>query len=232
MTISLPVGGNMKGAGIYRIGAYGPEFAGRIEKEGLTADITSGGAYRVGYDLVPPRVKLVDTVDTVARVSLTDGGSGIDERSIAVRSGNTAVPWRFDAAASAIDIDCAGLAAEDDYIFVTVADRSGNEVSERIAAGASARPVMLVVRQNVPNPFNPSTRISFAVSKTATVTVDVFDLVGRKIAVLADRPFKAGEHSLVWDARDGDGRPVSSGTYLFRITAGGRTESRKMLLLR
>ena len=90
----------------------------------------------------------------------------------------------------------------------------------------------LTVRQNVPNPFNPSTRISFAISKTAAVTVDVFDLVGRKIAVLVDRPFAAGEHSLVWDARDADGRLVSSGTYLFRITAGGRSESRKMLLLR
>ncbi len=232
MTIVLPFEGDAKGAGIYRIGANGPEFAGRSGDTGFTAGITSGGAYRVGYDLVPPRVKLLDTVNTVARVSFSDGGSGIDERSIRVNAGGTSLPFSYDKTNSRIDIDLTGLSDDDGFIDVAVADRSGNQAADRIAVGASARPFVLSVRQNVPNPFNPTTHISFAVSKNADTTVEVFDLVGRRIAVLADRPFKAGEHSLVWDARDADGRAVSSGTYLFRITAGGHSEARKMLLLR
>jgi hypothetical protein len=83
-----------------------------------------------------------------------------------------------------------------------------------------------------PNPFNPSTRISLIIDQAQNVELAVFDLTGKRIAILADRWFETGGHSLGWDGRDLLGHAVASGTYLLRMVNDEGVASEKMMLVR
>lgn len=83
-----------------------------------------------------------------------------------------------------------------------------------------------------PNPFNPATTISFTLSSAQKARLEIFDILGRKVKMLADRKFEAGEHSIVWDGTDQNGFDASSGVYFYRLSTDGGQTTRKMLLLR
>lgn len=87
-----------------------------------------------------------------------------------------------------------------------------------------------VLLQNRPNPFNPATRIGFALPKAGRARVAVFALDGRLVRDLADRNFPAGYAELSWDGRDGAGLAVPSGVYFYTLEADGRRETRKLTL--
>ena len=86
--------------------------------------------------------------------------------------------------------------------------------------------------QNYPNPFNARTTISFALMQSADVTLEVFNIVGQKVTVLADDLYQAGHHDIIWDGRDSGGQPVASGVYYYRLTAGDYSETNRMTLLK
>ena len=88
-------------------------------------------------------------------------------------------------------------------------------------------PTAFALAQNYPNPFNPVTDIAFAVPVACDVTLEVFNVLGQKVATLLDGRFDAGEHSVTWDAT-----AQSSGVYLYRLTASEVVETKKMLLLK
>lgn len=92
--------------------------------------------------------------------------------------------------------------------------------------------IPLTLRQNSPNPFNPSTSISFYLPQAGHVRLEIYDVNGRLVDVLADAQFAGGEHSVDWDGRDRGGSSVSSGVYFYRLIAGKESLSRKMVLLR
>ncbi len=91
--------------------------------------------------------------------------------------------------------------------------------------------VSFVLRQNIPNPFNPFTTISFDLPEPEVVSLDVFDVSGAFIATITTGALPAGRHQRVWDGRDSRGTRVGSGVYLYRLQAGKRVQTRKMLLL-
>ena len=97
---------------------------------------------------------------------------------------------------------------------------------------AAEVPTVFTLSQNTPNPFNPSTAIAFALSRPERVRLTVYDALGREVALLASGNFSAGSHTVRWEGRDGRGNAVSSGVYLYRLEAGGKSEVRKMLLAR
>jgi hypothetical protein len=88
-------------------------------------------------------------------------------------------------------------------------------------------PADFVLYQNYPNPFNPSTNIRFGLPEKSHVLVEVFDIVGRRVAILADREYSAGYHGVRLDARNFGG-----GVYFFRLTASGFVETRKLILVK
>lgn len=88
-------------------------------------------------------------------------------------------------------------------------------------------PVEFHLGQNYPNPFNASTIIQYTLPKTSDVTIDTYDLLGRKVETLVNKHQPAGYHQVIWNADD-----VSSGIYFYRITAGEFSQSRKMILLK
>jgi subtilisin-like proprotein convertase family protein len=85
---------------------------------------------------------------------------------------------------------------------------------------------------NYPNPFNSVTTVKFGVPQTADVKITVFDILGRKVRVVADREFVPGYHSVLWDGRDSRYREVSSGIYLFRMRSGDRVFHSRAVLLK
>jgi len=86
--------------------------------------------------------------------------------------------------------------------------------------------------QNMPNPFNPNTVIVFAVPRPSEVRVEVFNVLGQKVKTLANEFSKAGYKRVEWDGTDDNGSSVASGVYLYRMTAGDFSETKKMLLLK
>jgi hypothetical protein len=81
--------------------------------------------------------------------------------------------------------------------------------------------------QNYPNPFNPSTTLSFYIPHSSFVTLKVYDILGREVAILANEGRPAGRYTVHWNASDN-----SSGAYFYRLQAGDFTMIRKMLLVR
>ncbi len=90
----------------------------------------------------------------------------------------------------------------------------------------------LALSQNFPNLFNPSTVIRYGIPTMVRVTIDIFDVSGRRITRLVDEVQDAGVHSVQWSGRNSDLNAVSSGVYFYRLTAGKESVSRKMILLR
>jgi hypothetical protein len=88
-------------------------------------------------------------------------------------------------------------------------------------------PKSVVLKQNYPNPFNPQTTISYSLPKASLVTIDIYDLLGRKLETLFDGKKDAGSYSIIWDASE-----RSSGIYFCRIKAGEISINRKMALLK
>ncbi|MCC6964612.1 MAG: T9SS type A sorting domain-containing protein, partial [candidate division Zixibacteria bacterium] len=86
--------------------------------------------------------------------------------------------------------------------------------------------------QNYPNPFNPTTTIEFSVPRRSQVVIDIYNQLGQTVRSLVDEEKTAGVYRITWDGTDTSGRPLSSGVYLYRITAGDFAQSKKMLLLK
>ena len=83
-----------------------------------------------------------------------------------------------------------------------------------------------------PNPFNPSTTISFFLPRPVETTLTLFDVRGKLVRVLAEEVMEEGHHRIVWDGKDENGVEAPSGIYFSRLRAGPETIARKMLILR
>jgi len=94
-------------------------------------------------------------------------------------------------------------------------------------AVAADAPSAFAVAQSTPNPFNPTTTISFTIPEAGNVTVDVFNVAGQKVDTLVNDFMDAGSHSVVWD-----GSNRASGVYFYTVTSGEFTKTMKMTLLR
>lgn len=88
-------------------------------------------------------------------------------------------------------------------------------------------PIEYFLGQNYPNPFNPITVISFALPEASDVKLEIYNIMGQKVATVADRRFEAGNYSVEWD-----GSRVASGVYFYKLTAGEFVETKKMVLLK
>ncbi|GEM_PF-1867716 len=89
-----------------------------------------------------------------------------------------------------------------------------------------------MLNQNYPNPFNPSTVISYQLAVSSEVSLKIYNLLGQEVRTLVKSRQSAGEYSVLWDGNDNKGLAVSSGIYIYRLTAGKSVQSKKMVLLR
>jgi len=97
------------------------------------------------------------------------------------------------------------------------------------APGLAGLPIL---RQNVPNPFNPSTTLTFVLAKRDRVEISIYGVSGCLMRTLVDDVRSAGSHEAHWDGRYSTGRPAASGVYFARLEAGGEVVTRKITLIR
>ena len=91
----------------------------------------------------------------------------------------------------------------------------------------SAIPKKYSLSNNFPNPFNPSTKIEFALPEAGITSLIIYDLLGREVKRLIDGQLSAGYHSLTWNATS-----AASGIYFYRLTSGSFVDTRKMVLMK
>jgi hypothetical protein len=112
---------------------------------------------------------------------------------------------------------------------------TGGERRLRVTAtaGGTVLPPTAVAREGLsfvyPNPFSRSTGLTFALARSADIEVELYDIVGRRVAGLSRKAAAAGEHVLVWDGRDDGGRAVQSGVYFARWAVGAERGTRRLV---
>jgi hypothetical protein len=104
--------------------------------------------------------------------------------------------------------------------------------STSVEPGGRDLPAVVSLDGNYPNPFNPATRIAFALPRDVEVDLAVYDVSGRRVATLLSGMVAAGRHEVLWTGRDDRGGHVASGVYFSRLVAGGELQTRKMMLLK
>jgi hypothetical protein len=120
-----------------------------------------------------------------------------------------------------------GLDSEDVFEFNTNLLNNLGTISS-----LEVKPESFNLNQNYPNPFNPSTTISFAIPDPVHVKITIYNLLGQRVKILADKMMYPGNYNVRWDGRDQFYRSVSTGTYFYMLKAGDFTDIKKMVLIR
>lgn len=110
-----------------------------------------------------------------------------------------------------------------DCVLLMTKDSSNAPMSAVVEGEA----VKLTLHGNRPNPFNPTTRISFTLPNATHVRIDIFNLLGQKIETLVDKQMQAGKHAVVWNALH-----QASGVYFYRVQSDDFVETRRMILMK
>ena len=142
----------------------------------------------------------------------------------------------FGGALDSVFVINVNLNTETDYnqrIQIRFYDQEGKEILAGIALlKITPVPARYALGQNYPNPFNPTTTIRFELPEDTHTRIAIYDLLGREIVQLANRPIRAGYHQVVWQGRDTFGNAVPSGMYFYRMEANGFSSTRKMVFLK
>ena len=93
-------------------------------------------------------------------------------------------------------------------------------------------PNKYVLHQNFPNPFNPTTNITYELPISSRVKITIYDLLGNKVKQLVNNRQSSGNKSIIWNAKNENNKKVSAGVYIYSIETSGFKSSKKMLLLR
>jgi hypothetical protein len=112
---------------------------------------------------------------------------------------------------------------------VIIRAKRDNPVNATLMAAGGAEDLTV---SNRPNPFNASTVISYTLGEGGQVSIEVFDVLGRRVTSLIDRFQAEGPHAVTWDGTDHRGSQVASGMYFYRLRVGPIFETRKMVLLK
>ncbi len=126
-----------------------------------------------------------------------------------------------------------GAAWSNDGTYMYLADYDYNVVSVWKASASSVQkeegvnPETFELTQNYPNPFNPTTNIKFSIPKRSFVTLKVYDVVGREVATLVNQEKEAGTYNVKFNASN-----LASGMYIYTLTTGNFTSSKKMVLMK
>jgi len=114
---------------------------------------------------------------------------------------------------------------------IEAADYWGNMMAVSAARPAYV-PREFALFQNIPNPFNATTRIDFNLPDAGKVTLTVYNVLGQSVATLVDNHLEPGRHHVEWDSRSDGGSEVPSGVYFYRLETASNQASRKMVLMK
>lgn len=225
----------------------------------LGASLEAGVSYAISIsDVMDARGNAI--TDTTISTTFVDVDALLADFAASIRSGTVEITWRLsqmddgirfsvlrkeegaaDFTPPAQNIEANGLSfiyrdesAEPGSSYryrVQYANASGSRVLfETEAVAVPALP--LTLNQNWPNPFNPTTTISYYLPEAGHTRLDIYDIAGHRIACLVNGNEVRGDHSALWYGTGESGRPAAAGVYIYRLTTGRETLSRKMVLVR
>jgi dienelactone hydrolase len=116
-----------------------------------------------------------------------------------------------------------------DYCTIKYSPKSTDVKDETENRGG---PSEFALSQNYPNPFNPTTKIEFTLAKSGFVTLQIYDILGRKVRTLVSEHLSSGYKSVLWDGKNDDEKDVASGVYFYQLKVGDLSQPKKMLLLK
>jgi len=131
-----------------------------------------------------------------------------------------------------VDDDVRAIAVDYDNVKWFGTAHGISSLDDRPGSVSGGKPEMISLKGNFPNPFNRETTIEFDLYAWGDVSLDVYDVLGRKVRGYVFRNMTAGSKDVLWDGRNDDGSKVSSGIYLYRISKGKHEASGKMLLMK
>lgn len=94
------------------------------------------------------------------------------------------------------------------------------------------KPIRFELKQNFPNPFNPSTEIEFSLNKSENVRLEIFDITGKSIKVLLNDNLDSGNHKISWNGKNNFDELLPTGVYFYRLNIANNAETRKMIMLK
>ena len=203
-----------------------------------TGDINTGASQSEAYESVLVRLENVTVTDTMPDSPNNFGEFIIDDGSGGLRVDDLSEQYEGNLGSEVILGSVGALQGFLIYQFsdFKVAPRDNNDVDLMVLGiDNPAGPIKdFVLHQNYPNPFNPETRIRFYLKDGQQARLEVFDVLGQRVASLLDGPESqpAGWREVSWNGRNFAGQPVASGVYLYRLQAGGQVLVRKMMLMR
>ena len=115
---------------------------------------------------------------------------------------------------------------------LSVASYWVNTVTSEVVSDESLIPKQFALHNNYPNPFNPTTQIAVDLPEAAATEITVWNIIGQKVATLHSGDLNAGHHIVNFDGQDDNGQQLTSGMYLYRVTAGKYNAIKKMTLLK
>ena len=159
-----------------------------------------------------------------------NGGGGVDKFRIKIKEGGGGKIYDNQPGAGDNDDPITALGGGSIKIHKGSSKTAANDTQQELLS--ETIPESYGLEQNYPNPFNPDTEIYFQLPEANHVVVAIFNTRGQEIRRLIDGKYAAGYHTLIWDAKDNQGNPVSSGVYLYQLRTANFSQVRKMSLLR
>lgn len=202
-----------------------------------TGSITTGAPGAESYESV-----LVRVMNAVVTDEYPDGYPGFGEFVVNDGSGDLRIDDRFDAfnggqgpdTTYSIDevynITGFGYNSFNNY---KVIPRDTSDVVRVVGIEDDlAVPSDFELEQNFPNPFNPSTDIRYSIAKAGTYSLEIYNVLGQRIATLVSKQHAVGTHQINWAGIDNNGAKVGSGIYFYRLSGEGVAKTKKMILLK
>ena len=151
----------------------------------------------------------------VATVALSDTGDAFSAYFDLSQGSNSI---KYSSAAGGVKIDKIQFILDKGSIITGVEDKN--------------IPTNFVLKNNYPNPFNPTTTIEFSLRQTQNVKFAIYNIMGQRIKTLVDKKYSAGNHRIQWNGTNNLGNKISSGVYLGRMESGDFTKTIKLILMK
>jgi hypothetical protein len=202
------------------LSAYSGELSADVNPTAVFINAFSGEALSGGVELAW-RISADETIEGYSIRRIREG----DTREIVLNDGYLVDPervsWRDETVAPVTT-----------YLYSLVVVGENNVEYRSPSVSVTTLPMEMLLDQNVPNPFNPSTAISFVVPQPSRTRVTVYDVSGALVKTLFDEVVSAGRRTVQWDGTNSTGERVSSGAYFYRLITDNKSTTRKMLLLK
>lgn len=175
---------------------------------------------------------LIGTMHTTAPFHIIDGGGNeVESVNLIIQPGSFV---QFDVRYTPTQIGSSTgdllVNTDDPENSIIILSLSGT--AQPVSNDDSVITVITELQGNFPNPFNPTTSINYSLKEAGAVKIEIYNLKGQLVKTLVNEIKNAGNHNIIWNGQDAQGRAVSSGIYLYRMEAGTYRHSQKMIMMK